>query len=155
MSRLNRTAKDGAPAASALHRARQAGAQVKPFATSTRAAAGRGVHRARDWAAPQIDRTAKAVQDKLTPQVSAMLSSAAQRIEPATPPRRRWRKLAGVSILAAAASAIAALVRNRAKPDLAPWPETNPEDFAAAAQVHDENARASTDAEVDGQVRTS
>src|ERR1700746_3871076 len=105
MSRWNRTAKDGAPAASALHRARQAGAQVKPFATSTQAAAGRGMHRARAWAGPQVDRTAKPVQDKLAQQVSAMLSSAAQRIEPAKPQRRRWRKLAGISILAAAASA--------------------------------------------------
>jgi hypothetical protein len=155
MSRLNRTAQDGAPAARVLHRARQAGAQVKPFATSTRAAAGRGVHRARAWAAPQVDRTAKAVQDKLAPQVSPMLSSAAQRIEPAKPQRRRWRKLVGISILTAAACALAALVRNRAKPDLAPWPGTNPEDIAPAGQVRDENARTSTDAEVDRQVRTS
>jgi hypothetical protein len=155
MSRLNRTAKDGAPAASALHRARQAWAEVKPFATSTGAAAGRSVHRARAWVAPQVDSAAKAVQDKLAPQVSAVLSSAAQRIEPAKPQRRRWRMLAGISILTAAASAVAAMVRNRAKPDLAPWPETNPENIAPAGQVGDEDARASTDAEVDGQVRTS
>jgi hypothetical protein len=155
MFRLNRTAKDGARAASALHRARQAWTEVKPCATSSGAAAGRGVHRARAWAAPQVDSAAKAVQDKLAPHVSAVLSSAAQRIEPAKPQPRRWRKLAGISILTAAAGAVAAMVRNRAKPDLAPWPETNPENTAPAAQVGDENARACTDAEVDEQVRTS
>jgi hypothetical protein len=157
MSRLNTTANDGAPAASALHRARQAGAQVKPLATSTRAAAGHGLHRARAWAAPQVDRTAKAVQDKVAPQVSAMLSSAAQRIEPAKPQRRRWRKLAGISILTAAASALAALARSRAKPGRAPAAEADPEDVAPTAQMRDGNPgnSTSTDADVDGQVRTS
>jgi hypothetical protein len=154
MSRLNRTAQDGPSAASLLHRARQAGAQLKPLATSTRAVTGRAVHGARAWAAPQVDRTAKAVQDKLAPQVSAMLSSAAQRIEPAKPARRRWRKLAGISVLTAAASALAALARNRAKANLAPSAQPPAEDVAQAAQLRDEKAQTSTDAEVDGQVRT-
>lgn len=155
MSRIKRTAQDGAPAASASRRARQAGAQVKRSATSTGAAVGRGVHRARNWAAPQVDRTAKAVQDKLAPPASATLSSAAQRIEPAKPQWWRWRRLACISIVAAVASALAALVRNRAKPGLAPWPGTNPDDIAPAAQACDENARTSTDTEVDRAVRTS
>jgi hypothetical protein len=155
MSRSNRTAKGSAPAASVLHRARLAGAHVKPFATSTRAATGHGVHRSRAWATPQVGSTAKAVQDKLALQIAAMLSSAAQRIEPAKPQRPRWRKLAGISILTATASALAALVRNRAKADASRSEETNPEDVAPAAQVRGENARLSTDASVDGQIRTS
>jgi hypothetical protein len=142
MSRSNATAKDGAPAATAMHLARQAGAQVKPLATGTREAAGHGLHAARAWAAPQVDRTAKAVQDKVAPQVSAMLSAAADRIEPAKPQHRGWRKLAGISILAAAASALAALARSRAKADPSAAAETSPE------------GSASIDAEADGQVRT-
>ncbi len=52
------------------------------------------------------------------PKVSAPLPAAARRLEPAKPRRRRWRKLAGVAMLAAAASAVAAVVRNRGKPEV-------------------------------------
>jgi hypothetical protein len=155
MSRLNGTAKDGAAAASVSERARRAGAHVKPFAASTRAAAGRGLRTARAWAAPHVDHSAKAVQEKLAPRLSAMLSSAARRIEPATPRRRPWRKLAGISILTGAASALAALVRNRTKPAPVPSAELDPDAVTPTAPGRDENAPASTDAEVDGQVRTS
>jgi negative regulator of sigma E activity len=42
-----------------------------------------------------------------------MLSAAAQKIEPARPQRRPWRKLAGASAVAAAASAAVAAARRR------------------------------------------
>jgi hypothetical protein len=158
---MSRT-KSNHEASGALSRARQAAAQVKParavvktLAGSAGTAARRRVHKTRAWAAPQVDRTGQVWQDGVAPNVSAALSSAAGWLEPAKPNHRRWRKLVGISILTAAASALAALVRNRAKPELAPWPDTNPEEIAPAGRMSDENARASTDAEVDGQVRTS
>ena len=50
MSRLNGTAQDGAPAVSALHRAPQAGAQVKPLAaTPERPPHAAGIERATGW----------------------------------------------------------------------------------------------------------
>jgi ferric-dicitrate binding protein FerR (iron transport regulator) len=58
------------------------------------------------------------LQDSVAPRVAALLSAAARRLEPGKPPRRRWRKLAGVAILAAAAGAVAAVVRNRGKPKI-------------------------------------
>jgi len=101
-----------------------------------------------------VERTGQVLQDSVAPKVSAWLSTAAQRLEPAKPHGSRWRKLAGFSGLAAAAGAAAALVRNRKKPDSAtPAAATDAGDAAPATAVSDGRATASTDA--DGQVRTS
>jgi hypothetical protein len=106
----------------AIDRARQAAArvkpvaaQVKPLATSTRETARRGVHRTRTWAAPQVERTGQILQENVAPKVSAMMSSAAKRIDPAKPRRRRWRTVVRISASTVAASAAAAVVRNRLK----------------------------------------
>lgn len=119
------------------------------------AATRRGVHRARAFAAPRVERAGQAIEDSVAPKVSAMLSSAAQRLEPVKPRHQRWRKLAGISLLTAAASAAAAVFRNRAKPDLTAQAETDTDSAAPAAEVPDEKAATSTDADVDGQVRAS
>jgi hypothetical protein len=97
----------------ALARARQAAARLKPVAHSTRAAAKHGVRTTRAWAAPQLEQTGHLVQDRIAPKISSVLSSAAQRIEPGKPRRRGWRKLAGASMVTAAASAVAGMVLNR------------------------------------------
>ncbi len=158
MSRMKRNDKDMA-ANSAWDRARQAAARVKPVAAqvklvaarvklvaarvkplarSTGAAARRRVHRTRAWAAPQVERTGQVLQDSVAPKVSALLSSAAQRLEPAKPQRRRWRTLAGVSMLTAAASAVAAVVRNRRKPEVTTSPaEADADDVRPAAEMRD------------------
>jgi len=112
----------------------------------------------RAWAAPQVERTGQVLQDSVAPKVSAWLSTAARRLEPAKPPRSRWRKLAGFSVLAAAAGAAAALVRNRKKPDSAtPAAATDAGNAAPATAISDGRATTSTgaDAGADGQVRTS
>jgi hypothetical protein len=95
-----------------------AAAQVKPLAKSTGAAAKRQVHKTRAWAAPQVERTGQVLQDSVAPKVSALLSSAAQRLEPTKPPRPRWRKPIGIATLTASAGAAAAFIRNRKKPDV-------------------------------------
>jgi hypothetical protein len=90
-----------------------------------------------------------------------MLSSAAQRLEPAKPRRPRWLKLAVISLLTAAASAVAAVVRNRAQPDRAAPAETDTQSGAPAAstapatKVDGAKAATSADAHVDGQIRAS
>jgi hypothetical protein len=153
MSHLKRTGK--ASAANLTGRAQQAAARMRPLATSTRSAAGRGVHKTRGWAAPQLERTGKALEDRVAPRISALLTSAAQRIEPAEPHQRRWRKLAGISILTTAASAIAAFLRHRSKSDLTPSADTTPQDVAPDAEVHHRQPGTSTkDPAADGQVRT-
>ena len=108
-------------------------------------------------AAPQVERTEQVLQDSVAPKVSALLSSAAQRLEPAKPPRRRWRKLAGISTLTAAAGAVAAVVRSRKKPDLTTSADADADDGTSAAEMGNGQAGTSTaaDADVNGQAGTS
>jgi hypothetical protein len=145
MARMKRI--DEVPmAAGARDRALQAAARMKPLARSTRAAAGRGVHSTRAWAAPQVERTGHVLQDSVAPKVAALLSSAAQRLEPEKPRRKRWPRLAAISVLTAAAGAAAALARNRRKPDVT----TQADDVTPAAQTSDGQAGTSADADAAG-----
>ena len=161
MSRRSRNGEADKPASSARDRARQAAARVKPVAAavkplarSTGAAATRRVRRTRAWAARMVDRTGRVLRDNVAAKVSAMWSSAAQRLEPAKPPSRRWRKLAGISMLTAAASAAAALARSRKKPDVTTAPVgADADDMTPAAQTGDRQATTSTDADADGNGR--
>jgi hypothetical protein len=142
-------------AATAFDHVRRAAARMKPYASSAQAAAGRGVHKGRAFAAPRVERAGQAVEDSVAPKVSAMLSSAAQRLEPVKPRRRRWRKLAGISLLTAAAGAVAAAFRSRAKPDPTAPAETETDGAAPPAEIGaEEEAGTSTGADADGQVRT-
>jgi hypothetical protein len=157
MSRRSRNDEADKAASSASDRARQAAARVKPVAArvkplarSTGAAARRRAHRTRARAAPMAERTGQALQDNVAPKLSAMLSSAAQRLEPAKPPSRRWRKLAVLSMLAAAASVVAAVARSRKKPDVTTSPvEADADDMTPAAQMGDGQAKTSSDADAD------
>jgi len=143
------SARDRARRAAA--RVKPAAARVKPLASSTGAAARRRVHRTRAWAAPMVGRTGQILQDNVAAKVSAMLSSAAQQLEPAKPPSRRWRKLAVISMPAAAASVIAALARSRKKPDVTTAPAgADADDMTPAAQAGDRQATTSTDTDADG-----
>jgi len=167
MSPRKRDDQASTTATNAWRRARQAAAQVrpaaaqvKPHAKSTGAAARRRVRRTRAWAAPRVERTGQILQDSVAPKVSALLSSAARRLEPPKPRHPHWRKLAGISLITAAASAAAAavLVRNRRKPDVTTSAaEANADDVAPAAEISDRQEMASTsaDAGVNGQVRTT
>ena len=84
-----------------------------------------------------------------------MLAAAAQRIDPPKPKRQRWRTVVGLSLLAAAATAAAAALRRRQQPDLwAPTSQTGPDTTDTAAQTPGAQQAASTDAEVNSQVRT-
>jgi hypothetical protein len=154
MSRMKRNHKVGMAANGAWDRARQAAAQVQPLAGSTGAAARRRVHKTRAWAAPQVERTAQVLQDSVAPKVSALLTSAARRLEPARPRRRPWRKLAGIAVLTAAAGAAAALVLNRRKPAVT-TSAAEADELTPAAELRDGQARTSTGADVTGRVRTS
>ena len=100
----------------ATEAAKPIAAQVKPLASDARQAAGRGVYKARVWAAPQVESTGQLLQDTVAPKVADALHSSAQRLDPGEPPHRGWRKgAAAISILlAAAAAAVAAVAaRNR------------------------------------------
>jgi len=97
----------------AAARLKPAAARAKPLARTTGAAARKQVLRTRAWAAPQVERSGKVLQQKVAPKVSAALSSAAKRLDPAKARHRRWRKPAGLATLTAASGAAAAFLRNR------------------------------------------
>jgi hypothetical protein len=116
MSHKKRNRQAGQVASKSWDRLRRGAAQVKPAARRTGAAAKRGVHKTRAWAAPQIERTGQVLQDRVAPKASSLLTSAAERLEPRQSRRTRWLKLAAISSLTAAASAVAALARKRSNP---------------------------------------
>ena len=95
----------------ARDRARQAkarltpvAARVKPLAAKTGAAAKRQLRRTRAWMAPQVKRTGQVLQDNVAPKVSAMMSSAAERIDPDQPREGRGRKRIGAERVKTAAT---------------------------------------------------
>src|SRR5260221_9258819 len=53
------------------------------------AAARRRVRKTRAWAAPQVEHAGQVLQDSVAPKVSALLSAAARRLEPAKPQDRK------------------------------------------------------------------
>jgi hypothetical protein len=86
---------DGSGAGDSRSRTQQAAEQLKPYAAklkplaqSTGDAARRHARKTRAWAAPRVERTGKNLQENVAPKVSQMLSSAAQRIDPANDGKR-------------------------------------------------------------------
>src|ERR1022692_989084 len=94
-------------AAKAMPLAKNAGVAVRQRADDAAAWAGPHVQDARAWAAPHVEQAGIAVQEKLAPQVSDMLTKAARQLDPAPKRRRRSPLAAAVALLAAAASAAA------------------------------------------------
>jgi hypothetical protein len=88
--------------------------QLRPLAQNAGDATRRTILRTRAWAAPQVQRTGQVLQNEVAPKVGAMLSEAAQRIDPAKPKTGRWRLPVGIAAaLAAGASAAAAILSSR------------------------------------------
>jgi negative regulator of sigma E activity len=98
----------------------RAAAQAAPLALSAKVAARRGVYRARTWAAPRLERTGQALEQRVAPRVAAMMSATARRIEPATPKRRRWPLMVAGVVAAAGVSATAAYLISRRRSTVAP-----------------------------------
>jgi hypothetical protein len=127
--------------------------QVTPLARSAQLTARRGIYEARAWAAPRVERTGLAVQERLAPRVSSMMVATAHRIEPApAKSRRRWpATLAGIIMLAAGgvAGALLRSQRNKTNSATAPPPAMPPASAPAESrEVTD------TQTDVNGQVRT-
>lgn len=111
----------------ARQQAGKAAAQVGPLASSAKVTARRGVHNVRAWAAPRLESSGHALESRVAPRVSAMMSSAAKRIDPGERKHRRWPlALAGLAALAAAAAAI---FSRRAS--AAPWRKAEPQEDTA------------------------
>ena len=140
--------------------ARSAGLAAKQSAEDAVAWAAPLVQDARTRVAPHVEQAGIAVRDKIAPTISSVLVEAAHRLDDSPPRRKRWpRLLAGFAMLAAAGSAVAAVMLRR-RPDFAsfsaeggsatPAPGTNNGSAArpAAAPADEEES-------ADGNPRTS
>jgi hypothetical protein len=148
-------ARAGAAGAGARRRARRAAAQARPLTVSARTTAGKGIHHARIWAAPRLERTGHTLEDQVAPRMAAMLSAAARRIEPVPPRRRRrWPVLAAGLITAAGLSATAAfLLKRRGSAGQATGYTGPAADSTSASPAEPATPMAASD--VNGRVRTS
>jgi len=145
-------------ARSASQTAKSAGIAARQSAEDAIAWATPRVQDARSWAAPHVEQAGVAVREKIAPTIaekiaptiSSALVEAANRLDPSPQRRKRWpRVLAGLAMVAAAGSAIAAVVLRR-KPDFstfgsedqAPGGSTAPAEGngSAAAAAEDESS---------------
>ena len=156
MSRMRSRKHDASRPASGTQAARRTAAGARRLARNTRAATARRVHKTRAWAAPQVEHAGRVAQDSVAPRISAVLSSAARRLEPARSRPRRWPKLVGGSAFTAAVGTVAALIRSRMKPDSAsPAGGIDADEVKPVAQTHNGQAKTSTDADAQQPTRTS
>jgi hypothetical protein len=88
--------------------ATKAAAQAAPLAVSAKLTARQGVHSVRAWAAPRLEQSGQALEKKVAPKMSAMLLSAARKIEPRRT-RRRWPFFVGGLVALGAAAGAAAV----------------------------------------------
>ena len=113
-------ARAGAAPAKARRQARRAAVQAGPLTAGARLTVRKGIHHARSWAAPRLDRTGNALEEQLAPKMAAMLSAAAHRIDPAPSRRRRWPLLvAGLAASAGLGATAAYLAKRRGRAETA------------------------------------
>ena len=121
---------------------------------SARTAARKGIHHARIWAAPRLERTGHTLEDQVAPRMAAMLSAAAQRIEPVpVRRRRRWPVVAAGLITAAGLSATAAYLLKRRATAKEPRFSAPPADTASTTTPADAPSHVAA-SDANGRVRT-
>jgi len=143
--------------------------QARPMTKSAAMTARQGAGTAATWARPRVGRVrawmavravrgSVSVQETVAPRVSAMLATAARKLDPPKPRSRRFPKvLAGTAMLAAGAAAAAAMAmrgRQRAMPPPMPprMPSRGATDQSAVLNPSAEAAR--QEAEVNGLSRS-
>jgi hypothetical protein len=141
---------------SARQQARQATDQVTPLAKSAGQTARQGLHDARVWAAPRVERGGQVLEERVAPKVADMLTSTARRLEPAKPlSPRRWPKIVAGVVMLGIGTAVAAVLRSRR-----PWASSTAPfgsgqaTTSPAGPADQQQAAESETADVNGQVRT-
>src|SRR5690606_19751141 len=70
--------------------AREQAERFAPYAAQAKEAAVQRIEQARGWTAPRLHSAAQRVEDTVAPRVAELLSTAAQKVDPApAPPRRK------------------------------------------------------------------
>lgn len=162
MSLMTRKNSASSSVAAAAQRARDAATQAAPIATNAAEMAKNAgvtarhsaedavawatprVQDARAWAAPYVEQAGLAVREKIAPTISEKIApaisdallDAAHRIDVSAPRRRLWpRVLAGIAMVAAAGSAVAAAVLRRRPTGMEFGSAGDTPDHGAAAQA--------------------
>jgi 5-formyltetrahydrofolate cyclo-ligase len=138
----------------ARQQARQATEQVAPLAKSARESARQGVHDARVWAAPRVERSGHLLEERVAPKVADMLTSTARRLEPPQPSRRRWPKVLAGIVMLGVGTAVAAALRSRLWSTFVTKSNGSTQAAAAAGPADSREVADSETADVNGQVRT-
>jgi hypothetical protein len=148
--------------------------QARPVTTAATQSAKRGADTAAEWAKPRVGRARTwmavrasrggvAVEETVAPKVSAMMATAARKLDP---PKRKSRRLpkvlAGMALLAAGAAAAAAMaIRNKRMMSTLPpppMPARTPSGSTAGQPAGVSPAtdaeRSSTESDFDGLSRT-
>ena len=139
--------------------AQNAGRAARDRANAALAWAMPHVDNARSWAAPHVEHTGLAVRDTVAPKVSDLMVATARRLENAPPQPRRWPgRIARLAMLAAAASAVAALAMRRRSyaagyGPVSSVPDTDGPTLAPTMTEASDGDEARTDPEVNGQHR--
>jgi hypothetical protein len=136
-------------------RAREAAAQMAPLARNAQLTAKQRVYGARVWAAPRLERMGQTLQDDVAPRMSAVLSATARKVQPTSPPRRRWPVLAAGMLMIAGGCAAAAVALSRRNPGSVTVFGQPGESARSAADPHDMAAAEPASADVNGHGHTS
>ncbi|WP_413224944.1 hypothetical protein [Streptosporangium longisporum] len=103
--------------------------QAREAASHARDAASEKIIVARGWAAPRLDAAAHSIEEQLAPRISAALSQAAARIDPAPAKSRKWPMLLLVTGVALGAAGYALYRKNADQ-----WADTLKESASDASQ---------------------
>jgi hypothetical protein len=135
--------------------AKSAQTQFTPLAKSAQMTANRGVYGARVWAAPRVERTGLAVQERLAPKISAMMVAAARRMEPPqAKQRRRWPGIIAGTVAVAAGCVAAVLLRGKRASMMSAPGSTSSAPTSGQKPSADAPANEQERVDVNGQVRT-
>ncbi|MFF0573310.1 hypothetical protein ACFY19_16020 [Streptosporangium saharense] len=121
--------------------AREAAGHARDAAAYARGSAGDKLYVAREWAAPKLDAAAHSFEEQIAPKVSALLSQAANKVDPRPPARsRKWPTLLLLTGLAIGAVGFALYRKNSEQ-----WSDAMKENAADASRWASDKARSTSE----------
>lgn len=107
--------------------AEDAAAWARPMVDEAAAWAKPRVDDARSWAAPKLERSGMAVQETIAPAIADAMVSAAHAIDVKATRRRRWARPAAITMVLAAIASAAAAIAMRRRPVTPVFPPVDPD----------------------------
>lgn len=121
--------------------AREAAGHARDAAAYARGSAGDRLYVAREWAAPKLDAAAHSFEEQIAPKVSALLSQAANKVDPRPPARsRKWPTLLLLTGLAVGAIGFVLYRKNSEQ-----WSDAMKENAEDASRWASDRARSTSE----------